>query len=175
MWLNVLMALGGLFVLLLIVVSMQATDFSVSRSMAMKTSPEKAFGQINDLHLMNAWNPWLKLDPNVKQTYSGAPAGVGAIYKWDGNNNVGAGRQTITETRPFELVRMKLEFFRPFVGTNDVWFTFEPEGDQTVVSWNMSGQRNFIMKAMNLCLSMEKMCGDSFIKGLTDMKAIVEA
>jgi len=39
----------------------------------------------------------------------------------------------------------------------------------------MNGKRNFMMKAMSLFMNMEKMCGDSFDKGLADLKMIVEA
>lgn len=172
---NILIGIGVLIVLFVIVVLMQSTDFKVSRSKAVNANPAKAFEQVNDLHLMNSWNPWVKLDPNIKQTFEGAPSGKGAIYLWDGNGNVGAGRQTILESRAPELVRMKLEFFRPFVGTNEVQFTCVPEGNQTVVTWSMTGQRNFTMKAMSLFMNMDRMCGDSFDKGLSDMKAIVEA
>jgi len=48
-----------------------------------------------------------QLDPNIKQTYDGPPSGVGAIYAWDGDKNVGSGRQTIVESLPHELVRMR--------------------------------------------------------------------
>ncbi len=175
MLIPILILVAAIVVLFVIIVLMQATDFKVSRSVKVRASAEKAFGQVNDLHLMNVWNPWMKLDPNIKQTYSGAASGVGAVYDWDGNNNVGAGRQTIVETRPPELVRMKLEFFRPFAGVNEVQFTCVAEGDQTVVTWSMTGQRNFIMKAMGLFCSMDKMCGGSFEEGLASMKTIVEA
>ena len=175
MLIPILISVASVLALCVIIVLLQATDFKVSRSAKVRAPAAKAFEQINDLHLMNAWNPWLKLDPNVKQTYDGAASGVGAIYSWDGNNNVGTGRQTIVETRPPELVRMKLEFLRPFAGINEVQFTFVPEGDQTVVTWSMTGHRNFVMKAMGLFCSMDKMCGGSFEKGLADMKTIVEA
>ena len=36
---------------------------------------------------------------------------------------------TITESRPGELVRIKLEFFKPFAAVNDAEFTFKPAGD----------------------------------------------
>ena len=165
----------AVIVLFVIVIQLKSNDFCVSRSLKMRATPGQAFAQVNDLHLMNEWNPWLKLDPTLKQTYEGAASGVGAIYSWDGDKNVGAGRQTIVETRSPEFVRMKLEFFRPFAGVNEVLFTFVPEGDQTVVTWNMSGKLNFITKVMGLFMSMDKMCGDSFLKGLADLKTILES
>jgi hypothetical protein len=39
----------------------------------------------------------------------------------------------------------------------------------------MSGKNNFMAKAMCLFMSMDKMIGSQFEKGLADMKAIVEA
>ena len=171
----VLIALAAIVVLFGIVLMLRPNTFEVSRSLKMAVAASKAFENVNDLHSMNAWNPWLKLDPNLKQTYEGTAAGVGAIYSWDGNSQVGAGRQTIVESRPSDLIRMKLEFFRPFAGTNEVEFTFQPKGSDTVVTWSMKGKLNVITKVMGLFVSMDKMCGDSFEKGLADMKSIVEA
>ena len=175
MLIPVLITLAVVVVLFVIVVTLRPNDFRVSRSLKMAVSAARAFEEVNDLHRMNAWNPWLKLDPALQQTYEGAEAGVGAIYSWDGNNKVGAGRQTVIESRPSDLIRFKLEFFRPFAGINEVDFTFVPDGNQTLVTWNMAGKSNFICKAMGLFMSMDKMCGDSFKKGLADMKLIVEA
>ena len=169
-----LITIAAVFVLFVVVVMLRPNDFEVHRSLKMTAPAAKTFEQVNDLHRMNVWNPWVKLDPNLKQTYEGAESGVGATYSWDGNSNVGAGRQTIIESRPYELVRIKLEFFRPFAGVNETQFTFVPEGNQTVVTWSMNGKLNFITKAMGLFMSMDKMCGDSFEKGLADMKSIVE-
>ena len=71
-------------------------------------------------------------------------AGAGAAYSWIGNKDVGEGRMTITDSRPTELVRFKLEFFKPMAGTSDAEFTFKPQGNQTEVTWTMTGRNNFI-------------------------------
>lgn len=174
MW--ILFPVLGILAILLIAVSLQPSSFEVIRSLKMKAPPENIFEQVNDPKLLIQWNPWVKLDPDVKQTFEGATRGQGAIYSWDGNKNVGAGRQTIVESRPNELIRMKLEFFRPFAGENEVIFTFEPTANNDInVTWRMTGKKNFMMKAMGLILSMDKMCGDGFEKGLADIKRIVES
>jgi hypothetical protein len=49
----------------------------------------------------------------MKQAYEGAPTGIGAIYTWTGNKEVGEGRMTIIESRPSDLIRIKLEFLSP--------------------------------------------------------------
>jgi len=59
-------------------------------------------------------------------------------------------------------------------GTSDAEFTFKPEGNQTIVTWTMTGKNNFIGKAMCLVMNMDRMVGGEFEKGLADMKRIVE-
>jgi hypothetical protein len=81
---------------------------------------------------------------------------------------------TITESRPSELIRIKLDFTKPFEATNTTEFTFKPEGNQTTVTWSMFGTNNFIAKAFCLFMSMDKMVGGQFEKGLASMKSIVE-
>ncbi len=51
-------------------------------------------------HNWNAWSPWAKMDPAMKQAYEGPSAGAGAIYTWAGDREVGEGRMTITESTP---------------------------------------------------------------------------
>ena len=133
------------------------------------------FVQVNELKKWEAWSPWAKLDPAMKQKYEGPAAGVGAVSSWAGNNQVGEGRMTITESRTNELVRFNLEFFKPMAGTSTSEFSFKPEGNQTSVTWSMSGQNNFIGKAMCLFMNMDKMMGGQFETGLASMKSIVEA
>jgi hypothetical protein len=129
---------------------------------------------VNDFHNWTAWSPWAKLDPAMKQTYEGAPAGTGAVSTWAGNKDVGEGRMTIIESRPSELIRIKLEFFKPFAATNTAEFTFKPAGDQTAVTWSMAGEKNFMAKAFGLFMNMDKMIGDDFEKGLANLKSVTE-
>lgn len=82
---------------------------------------------------------------------------------------------TLIESRPSELIRIKLDFVRPFADTNSVEFTFRPEGNQTVVTWTMAGKNNLLARAICLFMSMDKMVGGEFEKGLAQMKAIAEA
>jgi len=171
---KILISLAVIILLLVIVVALRPADFHVSRSIAIAAPPAVVFAAVNDLHKWEAWSPWAKIDPNAKMTYEGAEAGTNASYTWSGNNQVGEGRSTIVESRPGELVRLKLEFVRPFAGTNDVAFTFKPEGEQTVVSWTMTGKNKFMGKAIGLFIDCEKMCGGQFEQGLASLKSLVE-
>ena len=116
-----------------------------------------------------------KLDPAVKNTFEGPSAGTGAIFRWAGNNKVGEGNMTITESRPNELIRLDLEFLKPFKDNNTAEFTFKPDGSQTAVAWSMSGKKNFMFKAMGLFMDTDKMVGGDFEKGLAALKAVAES
>jgi Polyketide cyclase / dehydrase and lipid transport len=175
MFKKIFIALAVIVIVFVIVVAMQPSEFHVARSAAISAPAPAVFAQVNDFHKWEAWNPWGKIDPAMKQAYEGAPAGTGAIYTWVGNKEVGEGRMTITESHPSELIRIKLEFFKPFAGNSVAQFTFKPEGDQTVVTWSMAGENNFMAKAIHLFMNMDKMIGGQFEKGLAQMKSIVEA
>jgi len=172
---NALIIIGAVIVLFLIIVAMRPSEFRVARSTTIAAPPEMIFPLVNELKNWEAWNPWGKIDPNMKLTYEGPASGVGAVNAWVGNNKVGEGRMEIIESCPNELIRFKLDFYKPMAGTSIAEFTFKPEGNQTVVTWTMSGKNNFMAKAFGLFVSCDKMIGSQFEKGLTDMKAAAEA
>ena len=169
-----LLGLAAIVVVFLIVAALQPADFRIARSATIAAPASAVFEQLNDFHKWNDWSPWAKLDPNAKNTFEGAPAGVGASFAWAGNHEVGEGRMTITESKPGELVRMKLEFIKPFAATNTAEFTLKPEGDQTAVTWSMTGRNGFMGKAMGLIINCDKMVGGQFEQGFANLKAIVE-
>jgi len=170
----VLIGLVVFVVLFVLLVAMRPAEFRIVRTGTIAAPPEAVFPHVNDFHNWNAWSPWAKIDPTMKQTYAGAPSGTGAIYSWLGNKKVGEGRMTITESRPHDLIRIKLEFLKPFTATNATEFTFTPEGDQTLVTWSMAGKNNFMLKAFGLFMSMDKLVGRDFEKGLARMREVVE-
>jgi hypothetical protein len=174
MLIKILIALAVIVAVFLIVVAMQPNTFRIARSTAIAAPPSAIFAEVNDYRRWLAWSPFEKSDPAMQRVYKGAPAGDGAIYEWSGNSQAGEGRATITESRPAELIRIKLEFMRPFAGTNDVEFSFHPEQGQTVVTWRMTGRYNFMSKAFGLIINCEKMVSSQFDKGLAALKSIAE-
>ncbi|MCW5554957.1 MAG: SRPBCC family protein [Verrucomicrobiae bacterium] len=171
---KILIGLAVVIIVFLIVVALQPSEYHVTRSTTMAAPPEAVFPHVNELKKWAAWNPWERIDPNMKLTYEGPEAGVGASYSWVGNSEVGEGKMTITGSRLNESVQLKLEFFKPMASVSDTEFTFKPQGNQTEVTWAMSGKNNFIGKAFCLFMNMDKMIGGQFEKGLTDLKTITE-
>jgi hypothetical protein len=171
---KILIALAVIVVAFVVIVALQPSEFRIVRSATISAPAPAVFAQVNDFHNWEAWSPWAKLDPAAKTTFEGSSAGIGAIFRWAGNKEVGEGSMTITESRPSDLIRIKLEFLRPFAASNTAEFTFRPEGNQTDVTWSMEGQNNFIAKAVCLFMNMDKMVGGQFEKGLASMKSVVE-
>ena len=172
---KILLALLLIVVVFIIVVATRRADFQITRSTTIAAPAVVVFAQVNDFHKWDAWSPWAKLDPTMKQTHEGASAGPGAIYTWSGNKDVGEGRMTLTESRANELVRIKLEFLKPFPTINTTEFSFKPEGTQTAVVWSMTGTNNFMAKAFCMFMNMDKMVGGDFEKGLVQLKTVAEA
>lgn len=156
-------------------VASRPADFRITRSTTIAAPAAAIFTHVNDFRKWKTWSPWEKLDPAMKRTFEGAPAGTGAGYTWAGNNEVGSGRMTMTESRPGELIRVRLEFEKPFRATNQAEFTFKPDGDRTIVTWTMTGRKNFISKGITLFMDMDGMVGGMFEKGLTQLKVLAEA
>lgn len=171
---KILIGIAVVIIVFLVVVAMQPSTFNVTRSLTIGAPPDAVFPHVNELKKWEMWNPWGKIDPNMKLTYDGPPSGVGASYAWVGNNEVGEGKMTVTGSRTNESVQFKLEFFKPMAGVSEAEFTFKPQGNQTVVTWTMSGKNNFIAKAFCLFMNMDKMVGGNFEKGLADLKVVVE-
>jgi carbon monoxide dehydrogenase subunit G len=167
---KILVAVAIIVVVLVAVVVMQPSEFRVERSAVIPAPPAAVFAQINDLRRWEAWSPWEKVDPALKKTYDGPPAGVGASFAWAGNYEVGEGRVTITESRAPERVGIRLEMIEPMAATNAVTFTLAPEGAQTRVTWSMVGRNGFVSKAVGLVMDMDKMVGGQFEKGLANLK-----
>ena len=68
------------FAAVLLIVAMQPAEFRIVRSTTIAASPEKVFPEVNDFHNWKAWSPWAKIDPAMRESYDGAPAGTGASY-----------------------------------------------------------------------------------------------
>jgi len=170
-----LIGLALIIAMFLIVVSMQAEDFTLSRSVAINLAPNDVFSHVNDFHKWEAWSPWAKLDPAMKTSYSGEAIGAGAVYAWAGDHAVGEGKMTILKSQAPESILIQLDFLRPMAVTNLTEFTFKPEGPGTNVTWSMSGKNNFVSKAFHLVMDMDKMVGSDFERGLAQLKAVAEA
>jgi|ERR1700704_2976596 len=158
----------------LILAATKPDTLRVQRAITVKVPAEKIFPLINDFHQWRSWSPYEDRDPALKRTYSGAESGKGAVYAWEGNNNVGSGRMEILETSVPSKIRIKLDFFKPFEGHNTAEFTMLPQGDATSVTWLMQGPARFVTRVMQVFINLDNMIGKDFEVGLANLKKLTE-
>ena len=137
MWKRFLLALVILAAVVSGLALMQPDTFRIERNALIKAPPERVFAYLNDFHQWPGWSPWERLDPAMERAYSGAPRGQGAVYTWNGNDNVGQGGMEIVESTPPHTLSIRLDFTKPFESHNQVRFVLTPRPEGTAVSWAM--------------------------------------
>lgn len=152
--------------------------FEVVRTTTIAADPARVHALVDDFHEWPAWSPWEDVDPDMSRTYSGAESGVGARYAWAGNRKAGAGSMEITGSTP-ERIDIELSFLKPFKATNHVDITFTPTAAGTStgtdVAWRMSGEHTGLAGLVFRFMSMDKMVGPDFEKGLAQLRAVAES
>ncbi|MFO0865708.1 MAG: SRPBCC family protein [Gemmataceae bacterium] len=172
---KILLVLVVLILVFVVIVALQPADFRVIRSTTINAPREIVFKQVSDFRNWEAWSPWAKLDPNVRNTFEGTFEEKGSKFLWVGNDKVGEGKMEILETKPPEYLKLSLEFVKPMASTAITEYKFEPKGEGTEITWTMSGTNGFVGKAFCMFVNMDKMVGGDFEKGLADIKKISEA
>ena len=146
----------------------------VERSAVVRADAASVHALIDDFHQWVKWSPYEGVDPDLKRTYTGPDAGVGASYAWSGNRKAGAGTMTITESIPERRIVLDLAFTKPFENRNVTTFLLEPVADGTRVTWRMSGKQNKLFALIGKVFSMDKLVGPDFEKGLRQLATVAE-
>jgi hypothetical protein len=170
----VVLAIAAAIALFLIVCAMKPDAFRIERSTLIDAPADRIHPMIDDFRRWPDWSPWETKDPGMTRTLSGAETGTGAVYAWDGNRNIGAGRMEILDSAVPARVVIQLDFLRPFKARNTAEFTLKPEGLGTRVTWAMFGPQPFIGKVMDTIMNCDRMIGKEFEAGLARLKAEVE-
>jgi Polyketide cyclase / dehydrase and lipid transport len=171
----ILLAVVIVIGIIALIASTKPDEWTIQRQAAIPGAPAKVFAYIDDLHKFMEWSPWAKLDPTMKLTYGSPASGSGANFSWQGNGKAGAGKLTITESRPNDLVHCQFDFVKPMRCTNTHEFVLKPEGSQTIVTWTTKGKAPFFFKLILVFVSCEAMMGKDLEIGLSNLKAVVAA
>jgi hypothetical protein len=167
-------ALAIAIAVVLILAATKPNTLRVQRAISVKAPADRIFPLINDFHQWRTWSPYENKDPAMKRSYDGADSGKGAVYAWEGNNNVGSGRMEILEASVPSKIKIKLDFFKPFEGHNTAEFTMLPQGDVTNLTWTMVGPAVFMSKLMRVFINLDRMIGRDFEAGLANLKKLAE-
>jgi hypothetical protein len=148
-------------------------SYEVVRMTTVGADPATVHALIDDLHRWPAWSPWEDLDPDLRRSYTGAEAGVGAHYAWEGNRKAGTGSMEITAST-VEEVEIALAFVKPFRSTSTVTFELLPTAAGTDVTWRMTGEQKGAAALFGKVVSMDKLVGKDMEKGLARLKGVAE-
>ena len=127
-----------LVIIAILVIAMIAIrkHYHYEKSIVINAPAEKIYSHISSTKAINEWNPWLKLDANLKVEDSGESGKIGDKYCWKSERkDVGNGCQEITELIPNKKQSTKMFFEGQGDATSDVILT--PEGNSTKVTWTM--------------------------------------
>ncbi len=166
--------LAAAIAIVLLLAMTKPQTLRVARAAAIEAPPEKLFALINDFRQWGTWSPWEGRDPAMKRSFEGAEHGKGAVYAWDGNRNVGAGRMEILSATAPSTIVIKLDFIKPFEGHNTAEFTMLPQGSATDVTWVMHGPASFMSRMMQVFMNLDRMIGRDFEAGLANLKKVAE-
>ena len=64
---------------------------------------------------------------------------------------------------------------KPFKSQSETVFSLDPADTGTQVTWTMTGDHTALSRIMSVFVSMDKMVGKDFEKGLAQLKADVES
>jgi Polyketide cyclase / dehydrase and lipid transport len=149
--------------------------YLVERAITVSAPASSVYSRLADFRQWRAWSPWEGLDPDLRRTYSGADSGKGAVYEWAGNRKAGEGRMEITDAAEGSRLQIALDFLKPFKSSSITTFTLADHGDETTVTWTMTGAKTFTTRVMGIFKSMDAMVGPDFEKGLAQLKVVSEA
>jgi len=147
--------------------------YSVERSITVNAPSHQVHGLVDDFHRWTLWSPWEDLDPALQRSYTGPDQGVGAHYEWSGNRKAGQGSMDITGSAP-EGIDITIDFLKPIKAANQTRFSFVSSGSGTEVRWVMTGEQKGWMAVLGKFVSMDRMIGPDFEKGLARLKAVAE-
>ena len=148
-------------------------DYHIERSLEMDASPAVVYDYVRHFKNFDQWSPWAALDPKMKTTLSGTDGEVGASYAWEGNKNVGKGRQTITAMTP-ELISIKTEFDEPFESTSPTTIKVEPAGNKTKVTWGFDMHAAFPINGLMMFTDVDVAIGKDYEMGLENLKRVTD-
>lgn len=176
---KVLKIIGILLLLIIILVLVAGlflpNKYHLEREITINAPREKVWSNVSTLQALHKWSPWIEADPNIKVTYEGQDGTVGAVYKWEGNSDVGQGSQTITKTQQPNTLNTHLHFIKPFEGEADAFINLSDAGTATKVSWGFDTEYGYPMNVMPVVMNMDKMMGDTYSKGLAKLKVLCES
>lgn len=147
-------------------------EYKVSRSILIRSTPDKLFPLIATPKEWKNWSAWNQRDPAMQIQFSGPESGTNAAWEWKSKSQ-GNGGMLISHADPNREIKFALHFEgvdKPSSGN----FLFEAQATGTKITWTMNGntEGNLMMKLF--APFMDKMVGADFETGLANLKKLAE-
>lgn len=116
--------------------------FTTESSRLINAPAPMLFREVADLSNWRSWNAWTEKEGMLMDVSDGASA-QNASLSWQADN-IRDGRIENTSVIPFNRIEQQL-VMQTIIGEAEgrILWSFEPEGDQTRVSWKLEGEQSF--------------------------------
>lgn len=152
----------------------------IERSVTVERPVTMMFELLNSYRHFNEWSPWARRDPKAQFIISGPESGVGARMSWVGDPQlVGSGWQQIVASKPYEQIKIKLDFDAQ--GVADTGFTLVEQGDATRVTWFFDSDLTEGVNVLDSFLAryfgllFDRWVGGDYELGLANLKQYAES
>jgi uncharacterized protein YndB with AHSA1/START domain len=149
-------------------------EYEVTRESTIAAPRPVIFDLLVDFRRWREWSPWEDIDPDLRRSYSGPASGVGAVYEWEGNRKAGQGRMEIVSAESPARLEIALQFIKPFKSNTRTTFVLDEREGGTHVTWRLVGPKSFTTRVMGVFMSMDKVVGRDFERGLARLSAAAQ-
>jgi hypothetical protein len=164
---------AGLFILGFGASYFARTNYQLERSIEIDAPRDTVYKQIRFAKNFEIWSPWRGLDPNQKTIISENDGEVGATYSWEGNDEVGKGKQTLLYQTP-DSIHIEVQRIEPWKGTSPSTFKLVDRGDKTFVTWKFDMYIGRPWNALAMLTNVNTGVGKDYERGLGNLKKLCE-
>jgi len=146
--------------------------FQVERKLMMEAPKEVIFNEVNDFTTWKNWEPWSEKADDMIIDYGKKTSGEGASYSWQ-SEEIGDGTIKTIKAQPHSSLEQEISLITPLgKSSSEVYWSFESQGDSTLVTWGMIGEQSFMEKAAFLFKDgdLADMMQPMFAKGLNNLQ-----
>jgi len=152
----------------------------VERSIEIGRPASTVFTLVNGYDTIELWSPWVAKDPSATFEFSGPAQGVGAHMDWNGDPRLsGKGSQEIIESKPWSLVRSRLNLDQQGEATTYFSITDSPGG--ATLTWgfdsDLTAGQNLLggILVRYFGLLFDRWVGADYEDGLSRIKKLAES
>lgn len=147
--------------------------YANSSSVIIDVDQQRLYEYLSDLKHFDEWNPFSAMAKDMTSSLSAVTNEVGAKYTYS-DKRMGSGEMTLTELHPNSLIRLQMKFMMPSETLADIVWSLTPVGENTQMTWTMSGERGTKDRVMNRLFGLDRMMEKHFTQGLAGLKTQLE-